>query len=50
MVLVNFNMQIKINMLVILIKEWDKEKVNIFIVKELLLVEFGKMIKKFKDN
>lgn len=32
------------------IKELDRVKVNIFIVKELFLLELGRMIKKFKDS
>jgi hypothetical protein len=50
MELVNFNMQIKINILVNLIKELEKDKDNIFIVKEQHLVGFGRMIRKFKEN
>lgn len=37
-------------MLESLIKELDKVKVNIFIAKELFLLELGRVIKKFKDS
>jgi hypothetical protein len=46
MVLENFNMLIKINTLGVLIKELDKEKENIIIVKERYSVGHGKMIRR----
>ena len=41
---------IRINIMVVLEKEKNKEKETIILVKEQFLVELGKMMKKFKDN
>lgn len=44
------SMWIRINIMVILEKEKNKEKETIILAKELYLVEHGKMMKKFKDS